>query len=253
MIEGFESPMPIDSRVIDRLVDGELTASEERSLLGSLEFQPDGWRRCALAFLESRVWKNELAAVTRGQTAPINGTPVVLSPLAAVNHSAELTQRPASSSPWVRGMAIAASIGLAFVLGVAVRDHWNGAANNHLVAVTDEPDANLGKASRGAGSSNSIDTGALAFDQPTITMAVIDHEGDVERQLEIPVVETDTFDPRWLQRPPSAIPHELASALRRSGHSVEEQRLYVPVLLDDGRQAIIPLDQAEVRFREMSY
>jgi hypothetical protein len=251
MNERFESSLPADSRAIDRLVDGELAASEERSLLAALEFQPDGWRRCALAFLEARAWKNELTAVTRGEIAPINGTPVVLSAHAAMNNDAKLARPPTSSAPWVRGMAMAASIGLAFVLGVAVRGHWNGAASSQLAAVADEQGTNPGQASRGVGTA--LGTGAPAADQPTITMTVFDNQGSIERQLKIPVVEADTFDPRWLQRPPSAIPQELASALRRSGHSVEEQRLYVPVLLDDGRQAIIPLDQAEVRFVGASY
>ena len=65
MNERFESAASVDLCAIDRLVDGELTAGEERSLLTALEFQPDAWRRCALAFLEARSWKKELAAATR--------------------------------------------------------------------------------------------------------------------------------------------------------------------------------------------
>jgi hypothetical protein len=132
---------------------------------------------------------------------------------------------------------------------VVVRGNWGGAASNKLALGAGEQDPVLANLPRG----NAIGKGTLAAGQPTITMTLVDNQGDIERQLEIPVVETDSLDPGWLGRPPSAIPHEIADALRRDGHIVEEQRLYVPVRLDDGRQAIIPLDQAEVRFVGASY
>ena len=50
----------LDQRTLDRLVDGELTASEYDELLRKLETAPAGWRRCALAFLEAQAWGGEL-------------------------------------------------------------------------------------------------------------------------------------------------------------------------------------------------
>jgi anti-sigma factor RsiW len=47
---------PGDDRLIDQLVDGELPDTERRDLLLRLENAPDGWRRCALAFLEAQAW-----------------------------------------------------------------------------------------------------------------------------------------------------------------------------------------------------
>ena len=47
----------IDSRQLDRLVDGELSDDDRRRLIETLERQPDKWRDCACAFLESLfVW-----------------------------------------------------------------------------------------------------------------------------------------------------------------------------------------------------
>src|ERR1700759_5013413 len=54
-----------DDMVFDRLVDGELSTSERRSLLESLDARPDGWRRCALAFLEAQAWRQELGLLAR--------------------------------------------------------------------------------------------------------------------------------------------------------------------------------------------
>jgi anti-sigma factor RsiW len=45
-----------DVRLIDQLVDAELPDNERRELLLRLESEPDGWRHCALAFLEAQSW-----------------------------------------------------------------------------------------------------------------------------------------------------------------------------------------------------
>ena len=49
-----------DPAALDRLVDGELPDTQRRELLTSLEQQPDGWRQCALAFLEAQSWGEAL-------------------------------------------------------------------------------------------------------------------------------------------------------------------------------------------------
>ena len=51
------------SRVLDRLVDGELSQTDRRMLLAALDDEPEGWRRCALAFLENQSWRWQLAQV----------------------------------------------------------------------------------------------------------------------------------------------------------------------------------------------
>src|SRR5436190_22665968 len=52
-----------DTRLLDRMVDGKLNETERRNLLLRLEHSPDGWRRCALAFLEAQAWRLEARAV----------------------------------------------------------------------------------------------------------------------------------------------------------------------------------------------
>ena len=71
-------PAAVERR-IDLLVDGELSEADRRALLLELEHDPDGWRRCALAFLEAQCWKAEMgqmarpAAQVRGSGAPGGG------------------------------------------------------------------------------------------------------------------------------------------------------------------------------------
>jgi hypothetical protein len=60
----------LDDRLIDRLVDGELAEAQRRELLARLESEPDGWRSCALAFLEAQSWRDGLSAAAGDSLAP---------------------------------------------------------------------------------------------------------------------------------------------------------------------------------------
>src|SRR4051812_17074918 len=63
-MKGFEnSAMDEMNQQIDKLVDGELNDGEMRELLLALEAQPEGWRRCALAFVEAQTLRRDLAGI----------------------------------------------------------------------------------------------------------------------------------------------------------------------------------------------
>jgi hypothetical protein len=51
---------PALDRQLDLLVDGELNEPDRVELLRRIETEPDGWRRCALAFLEGQGWRQAL-------------------------------------------------------------------------------------------------------------------------------------------------------------------------------------------------
>src|SRR6476469_1975000 len=98
-----------DDVVFDRLVDGELTPSERRQVLETLDKRPEGWRRCALAFLEAQSWREELGQVARGSLAE---TKELKSPASSVARGAKPN--------WMAGakwFAIAAGLLIAFELG----------------------------------------------------------------------------------------------------------------------------------------
>jgi len=58
-----------DDQLLDLLVDDELTESQRRELLCRLDEMPDGWRRCASAFLEAQCWKKEAGSIARQSAA----------------------------------------------------------------------------------------------------------------------------------------------------------------------------------------
>ena len=45
---------------LDRLVYGELSEAEQQRIVSTLDHVPDGWKRCALGFLESQIWRRGL-------------------------------------------------------------------------------------------------------------------------------------------------------------------------------------------------
>jgi hypothetical protein len=237
MNERMTFPSPMESSAIDRLVDGELSTGEERALLASFEAQPDGWRLCALAFLEARLWKSEMTWVTRNGVSHING--------AAFSGMPPTVSAPASrgaNAAWARVLAVAASIGVAFFLGIAVRGPWVQHGNQATLR-----EAGPGAAAYGELASTG-DAQARFAARPSITMAVVDKEGGVERQFELPVVEADQLNPGWLARRPAAVSPQDVDTLNHHGYRVDQMRFYVPVVLDDGRPAIVSLDRATVKY-----
>ena len=54
---------------LDRLVDDELSPEEYRELLRLIAQDPEGWKRCAQAFLEAQAWRKDLAIGAPGHEA----------------------------------------------------------------------------------------------------------------------------------------------------------------------------------------
>ena len=55
------SRIRIEGIVFDRLVDGELDEAARGALLRRLDHEPDGWKRCALAFIEAQAWREAMS------------------------------------------------------------------------------------------------------------------------------------------------------------------------------------------------
>ena len=106
----------IDAAIwLDRLVDGEIDDDEQRQLLLALESQPDGWRRCALTFIESQTLRKDLAGVGNNTEVVADGGACVPLRVAAKRGRSNL------ASYRVRWFAMAACFVLAFVIGTLAR------------------------------------------------------------------------------------------------------------------------------------
>lgn len=232
----------IDPVLLDMLVDGELPEAERRELLVQFEQAPGGWRRCALAFLESQCLKDSLADAVPTPTPPAR-------PHARrhrVFHTAGTF------------LAMAASLLMAFGLGTYFRASWRTLGSHALVKpevavqqpavqvprLQDDPRALVGNAPRRPISPASPEVGPDSTRLVTVSLP----EGVGGGSVRLPVRQVDSFDESWLHGNPQAVSESLRDLLERFGCEVHETRQLVPASTQSGRQVVVPMDQVEVRY-----
>ena len=127
----MNDPLINDDVLFDRLVDGELSAIERRELLASLDDRPDGWRRCALAFLEAQSIRGEMRRLVDAAAHP-----------ATLSETLALAGATAPMSRWRRSRLACASLAMAASLLVAFGLGWEfKPATPGLDQVADSSDA----------------------------------------------------------------------------------------------------------------
>jgi hypothetical protein len=227
--------VPMDDRLLDRLVDGELSAEEYAAVLRSLGDAPDGWRRCALAFLEAQAWQRELGAMG-GEAKSPTASAVAIRPTAA-------TKR------WPLLLAVAASFLLAFGLGVAM----------HPLAPTASPTPVGGQLAQDsmrpslpveqvdmAPSPGNVAVPASAVPSGNVTF-VMDHgDGSGSREVPVPVYDWSPESAQWLSGQPMAPSSEMQRAFQRVGRDVRTHKHFIPLETGDGRQVLFPVEQMEI-------
>lgn len=224
-----ENLPPFEEDLLDLLVDGELNDTQRRELLKSLEHQPDGWRRCAMAFLEAQSWRGEMRQLLPSaaeRSAPAEESRPATAPAAAP----PARRAPRSSGRWATPMAMAAGFLVALVLGTQIRlgSHDSPGRNG-----TDQADR--------AQSARSNDPWHM------VTLTGQDSSGN-RQSVQLPAREEKSLDPSWWQPGSPAIPEDVRRALQASGHQIRQSRQFLPVPMQDGRRLVVPVDQVDVDY-----
>jgi hypothetical protein len=228
-------------RVLDRLVDGELSADERRLLLAGLDDEPGAWRRCALAFLEAQSWRGQIARL-----------------LAEPEARPTLTDRPAQTfskraTVWGACLAIAASLLVAFALGTKYPGAGEPLQANHSPAPAGETEMELVQnesvrdENRDEVAENDrqwAEPASAGQDPQTITLAVADGD-ESEQEIQLPVSNASENDGSW-DTVASAIPAELLRNLEQAGLRVRRQQRFMPIELSDGRRLVVPIEEIEI-------
>jgi hypothetical protein len=230
-------------RWLDRLVDGELSIDQERQLLRALESQPQMWRQCALAFIEARAWRSEMSGIVAKQ----------LDNSEVVKAAAGTTVFRRTSRTFVpRWLTIAATLILAFTFGVASQ-HLIPRGQEKATAPSVTPtsmaftDANspIGDPKSNREVSSEIEHSPVK-DQ-TVQVSLLSDDGQ-EQSVVVPLEEgsEEKLKSMLAEQHPMLSP-AVRKALESAGHEIEERRAFYPVKLDDGRQAVVPMNIVELR------
>ncbi len=244
---------PVDPALLDRLVDGELADGERRQLLEHLERTPGAWRQCALAFLEAQCWRESLgtwrshvaeavpAGIARPLSAPVRrlGRWESLAALAASVLAAAVLGWMVGAGAWPSTSP--APIPLAGTSAAIAPPTVPREARPSGVELAQWPGV-------AANSPGPAEKPAATSDEgwQTVTVRVADPSGLATREISLPVVATQRFDPSWFQ--PTPLPPEMCECLRRQGYEIRQHRALVPAPCGDGRCLILPVDQVEIHY-----
>lgn len=219
----------LDDRQLDRLVDGELSSRERSELIASLDRCDQGWRRCALTFLEAQSWSAQFRELLDEGGSD---RPVALAMATATPHRGAVATR---TGWW---LAIAAGLLASFGLGRLLAPVRGGDRGGSGV------DARLSNQVAGVDVAPSVERDAHARAHPEVQPDAIDRPprdaltlvlrgeaGELQRvrlplvdsaELGIPVAEASTW----------SVPEPLRSSLRQRGWDLETRRRYAPLFIE---------------------
>jgi hypothetical protein len=234
--------MNISDTHFDRLVDDELNEEERGELLSRLDDEPGGWRRCALAFLESQCWKQAISGMSDDREEA---------------HKPTITINP-QRSPWAGQLrllsAMAASFFVALWLGSLGYRAWVGqpgavgttgqiassGVKTPVLPSPDQPESRLAVAPP--------DRTLTSNPWQLVTVSAASDKGAPRPLMRVPAIERNNIDEQWLRSMPPAIPDDVLRALARTGHQIQQRRELLPVPMNDGRRLVVPVDQVEIHY-----
>jgi len=218
---------------LDRLVDGELSREEYSELVDSLDHHQEGWKKCALAFLEGQALRSEMRGFLH-EPSRLTGDQCLLEPVTTpAQAKVQTASRPRRLRMWGQLLAIAASLLLVFWLGRGTV----GPSTDPVHGPTGPNIAYHGERSQ---------PGTEPFQhQGRLTLVVHGANGQ-PHEMDLPVLNGDVVDARTVLNQPISIPQEVLEILRESGHRIESHRELVPLQIDRERQVVVPVDRVRV-------
>lgn len=220
-------PQHNDDVLFDRLVDGELSADERRRLIASLDDRADGWRRCALSFLEAQSWGGAMRQMIAESAEPVKQ----LAP--AETTPTEASSRRHASWTSYSWLAVAAGLLAAFSLGWQLKRP--GAPQGADFAVESPRTVPLGPHRAGSGADDAI------------TLVVRNEDGQPQR-VRVPLWEGERLGQAFADAPQWAVP-AVQKEFAERGLDLKARRRYAPLFFEQQDRMvpmIVPVDDAVI-------
>jgi hypothetical protein len=270
-----------DQHLLDLLVDGELDDVRRRELLTRLDAEPEGWRRCALAFLEHRAWQDTLGSgANLGRRGMPAGQPMILGAghMAGTNglrvasrsvEPASISRVPCDFVPAIpahqvhlrRSMSLprfsavltglAACVVLAFGLGWATRG-MSGLPTtplrNSAQIATHGARPTVRRLPHVPVAPPDERAHVASNAQPRAIPAVADSEQSLAAAAKPVAISDASATTDWFHEAPTPLPQEVQRHFERRGYEVQQQRRLVSVRLRNGREVRLPVEEIKFNY-----
>jgi|GEM_PF-4792223 len=266
--------------MIDLLVDGELPEQERRLLLKHLDQTTNGWKDCAIAFLEAAMFREALTS-QKNEDADHKNQPASLR-----NSSYEhLDSSPNSRFPQKQAFSSFSSYfnryfsrntvtamlggsffafflsGIAFFIFFTI-DRPNRGNFSIVPGETVAVHAGKKEDARGFGLINTMDplntwgllnmassNGGVVHPNAPLRYVTL-HSGNPDFQgVPFPCYSAKSVNPATYLATFSTIQKDEIQQLRNAGHEVDVHRQNIVVPDSDGRRVVIPVDQVNIKYR----
>lgn len=253
-----------DEVMLERLVDNELSEQERREILLKLETISNGWRSCAIAFLEAQTFKAALKDIAQPRSV-ISTSDEQLIP--SVGRSSiprnALKKTTTYGLPFVSAATFLCALGLFWFSSNDQNTSKPLPGSSVQVAQVEFPS----QPNEPTASSRPVDT--LAVDRDEVGLARSGGLVDAQTSsapirtvtfncpkhgltnVSAPCIERDSFDPQVLNTTSLELPNELFEQLSQDGGRVNAKRESYHFPLEDGRVLILPVDSYEVRHEDL--
>ncbi|MBM4001462.1 MAG: hypothetical protein FJ297_18330 [Planctomycetes bacterium] len=243
----------LDDQTLQRLVDGELTAEQYRTVLERIDDEPRQWRDVALAFLEDQALGRDLRPIPCDARLGVDA-PTARRPDGRPDAGSRL------ASATFHWLTIAAGLVAAFLGGYS----WNTMPSSHGPMGVDAERA--GHSDRIARNSSGLESGAglVSTDDPAanevdpefVTLVVSEPGRSEPRRVRVPIFPIEQAQARWDSGDGdsgdgnfgdgSPVPPDVREVLERIGSRVTREQYWMPTTLPDGRDVVIPIDQVDI-------
>lgn len=237
---------PDDCLLIELLVDGELEDEKRKELLRRMDRIVDGWRHCAVAFLQSQLFTQ---SCRHYHSETSNHHPDILfsDNTAFLSHNTHSVVNISSSPPVLRSsknklfMVLASGFLLTAILGAVVLTMKYHSSADSATAIALSPVA----LAPGAPMPNDM----IQDSAGPIRMITLKSPNKELDGISVPCVETTHYSSEIdLQRNDRNT--TFVNDLRNRGHRVETVHEDLMFPLKDGRSLILPVDTFNVQYRD---
>lgn len=229
---------------IDLLAERELNDAERDALFKQLDRDPQQWRNCAMALLESVALQKSIVAVSDASNIFPTGNETTLREAAARPMRAKIIGlfSTAAAVLFIAGIVVGNASQQNNQINdstIATYSDMNVASNPLTQKLVDEDPEFFHRLSLAVNSIDVADSTLIAF---------VGMQNENNRSEVYPVIQSLELQKQIVGMPPPNVPRHVANQLERQGWRVEEKRHFVSLNLPDGKSRIVPVGMLNYHF-----